>query len=115
MGACQDSVFKFWPSLLHVKMVLSTKFVLVFSLKAERQDAMEERSPLWDYLGDLRLWSNREDFNERMVWLECVGIPLTCWNRENITSIVEVWRVWRVFMRGEYNYDVLSHEDNALC
>ena len=40
---------------------------------------------------DIRLWSEGDRFDDRIVWIECYGIHPICWSEENVRRIGEKW------------------------
>ncbi|CAO2837837.1 unnamed protein product [Amaranthus hypochondriacus] len=65
--------------------------LIFFSSKMEVNDAMEEDSTLWDFFGDVRIWTEDETFANRVVWLDCFGVLPQCWTVENVKKIGEKW------------------------
>ena len=68
-----------------------TKLLIVFDSIDDSIDAVNEESPLWKVFDDVRLWSEGESFDDRLVWVECVGIHPICCSKENLTLIGEKW------------------------
>ena len=78
----------------HVKVsnILSlspTKILLVFENENDAEYAVNMESPLWNVFDDVRIWSEGESFDDRLVWIECVGIHPLCWSKENVKLIGE--------------------------
>lgn len=81
-----------------------TKLVLFFDTEMDMMNAMEKESPLWKIFADVRRWSECECYNDRLVWINCVGLHPKVWSFENIKTIGEKWgRVVQV-----------DHEDNGV-
>ena len=68
-----------------------TKLLIVFSCENDAKNAVNMDSPLWNVFDDIRLWSEGEFFDDRLVWINCVGIHPLCWSLENLKSIGELW------------------------
>ena len=68
-----------------------TKILLVFDCANEVEYAMREESDQWNIFDDIRIWSEGEMFDDRLVWLECYGIHPKCWSKKNIMCIGEKW------------------------
>ena len=68
-----------------------TKILLVFDCANEVKYAMREESTLWNTFDDMRMWSEGEIFDDRIVWLECYGIHPKYWSEKNIRCIGEKW------------------------
>ena len=43
------------------------------------------------FFDDVRLWSKGDNFDDRLVWLECYGIHLKCWTMDNVRKIGGKW------------------------
>ena len=68
-----------------------TKILIVFLCKENVNSAMSTNSPLWKLFDDVRPWSEGEQFDDRLVWIDCFGIHPVCWSLDNIRRIGEVW------------------------
>ena len=68
-----------------------TKLLIVFDSKNEANNAVSMDSPLWNVFDDIRIWSEGESFDDRLVWIECIGIHSLCWSNENLRLIGENW------------------------
>ena len=68
-----------------------TKLLIVFATTSDAKNAVTVDSPLWNVFDDVRLWSEGESFDDRLVWIDCVGIHPLCWNKENLRIIGEKW------------------------
>ena len=68
-----------------------TKMLIVFDSTNDAIAAVNEDSPLWNVFDDVRMWSEGESFDDRLVWVECVGIHPLCWSKENLRLIGEKW------------------------
>lgn len=66
-------------------------YSLTFGSIEVRNEAKRNCIPLWEYFSSLKDWSMYDDFNERLVWLECQGIPAHCWSLENLKRIGGIW------------------------
>ena len=63
----------------------------MFECKNDALNAVSEDSSLWNVFDDVRLWSEDEMFDNRLVWIECYGIHPKCWTIENVRKIGEKW------------------------
>ena len=54
-------------------------------------NAVSSSSELWSVFDDVRLWSEGEYFDDRLVWFECFGIHPSCWTMDNVRKIGENW------------------------
>ena len=68
-----------------------TKLLLVFGSKKDAYNAVNMDSPLWDIFDDVRLWAEGETYDDRLVWIDCIGIHPLCWSMENLKLIGEKW------------------------
>ena len=68
-----------------------TKVLLVFDTTNDAIVAMNKDSLLWNMFDDVRLWSEGEFFDDRLVWVECIGIHPLCWSNQNLKLIGEKW------------------------
>ena len=68
-----------------------TKILLVFECANDVEYAMRENSALWNIFDDIRIWSEGETFDDRLVWLDCYGIHPKFWSEQNIRSIGQKW------------------------
>ena len=68
-----------------------TKLLIVFATTNEANNAVSVESPLWNVFDDVRNWSEGEVFDDRLVWIECIGMHPVCWNKENLRTIGEKW------------------------
>ena len=68
-----------------------TKLLITFENENDANIAVKDDSPLWNEFDDVRLWSEGESFDDRLVWIECVGIHPLCWSKENLKLIGEKW------------------------
>ena len=46
---------------------------------------------LWNIFDNVRLWSEGEMFDDRLVWIKCYSIHPKCWSEENVRKIREKW------------------------
>ena len=65
--------------------------MIVFDNESDANSAVNMDSPLWNVFDDVRIWSEGESFDDRLVWIECIGIHPLCWSRENLKLIGEKW------------------------
>ena len=68
-----------------------TKLLIVFDCPLDVENALSVDSEMWHIFDDLRLWSDGEFVDDRLVWMECFGIHPKCWSVENIRKIGEKW------------------------
>ena len=68
-----------------------TKVLIVFNCEDDAQKAVNCDSPLWNIFDDIRMWSEGEFFDDRLVWIKCVGIHPLGWPMDNLKSIGELW------------------------
>ena len=68
-----------------------TKLLLVFACENDAKNAVDIDSPLWNVFDDVRMWSEGEFFDDRLVWIHCVGIHPLGWSMENLKKIGESW------------------------
>ena len=68
-----------------------TKILIVLDSVDNAVNAASSNSVLWSVFDDVRLWSEGENFDDRLVWLECFGIHPSCWTMDNVRKIGEKW------------------------
>ena len=68
-----------------------TKVLVVFESINDAIGAVNKDSMLWNVFDDVRLWSEGESFDDRLVWVECIGIHPLCWSKQNLKLIGEKW------------------------
>ena len=68
-----------------------TKILIVFDYKIEASIAVSEESTLWDEFDNIRMWSEGDVFDDRLVWIECHGLHPKCWSTDNARKIGEKW------------------------
>ena len=68
-----------------------TKLLLVFENENDAMNAVNTDCPLWNVFDDIRLWSEGEYFDDRLIWIECVGLHPLCWSKDNLKLIGEKW------------------------
>ena len=68
-----------------------TKLLIVFECKENVYEAVSIGSSLWNIFDDVRVWSEGEVFDDRLVWLECFGVHPRYWSEENMRKIGEKW------------------------
>ena len=79
---------------VEVSKILSlspTKLLIVFENEIDVECAVNVESPLWNIFDDVRIWSEGEYFDDRLVWIECVGIHPLLWSEENVKLIGQKW------------------------
>ena len=59
----------------------------MFESLKDSVDAGSGTCVLWNVFDDIRLWSEGEMFDDRLVWIECYGIHSKCWTKENVRKI----------------------------
>ena len=79
-------------SMLGMYSLSPTKILIVFPCKETATNAVSTDSPLWKLFDDIRIWSEGELFDDRLVWIECVDIYPVCWSMENMRRIGQKWR-----------------------
>ncbi|CAO2832810.1 unnamed protein product [Amaranthus hypochondriacus] len=67
------------------------KMLLFFENEMTLKSAIVESSPLRALFTDVRRWSEDERYDERLTWVECVGLHPKCWSFENFMKIGERW------------------------
>ena len=78
-------------SVVGMYSLYPTKILIVFPCKETAKNAVSVGSPLWKLFDDVRIWSEGELFDDRLVWIECVGIQPVCWSMDNVKRIGEKW------------------------
>ena len=68
-----------------------TKILIVFKTVDDVVYAASVNSAFWSVFDDFRLWSEGDNFDDRLVWLECYGIHPKCWTMDNVRKIGEHW------------------------
>ena len=68
-----------------------TKLLVVYDCIDDAKNAVSVDSALWDSFDNVRLWSEGEMFDDRLVWVECFGIHPKCWSEENMRLIGQKW------------------------
>ena len=68
-----------------------TKLLIVFACKKDTSNAVIMDSPLWNVFDDVRVWSEGESFDDRLVWVECACIHPICCSKDNLRMIGEKW------------------------
>ena len=68
-----------------------TKILITFSCEIDARNAVNMDSPLWDVFDDIRMWSEGEFFDDRLVWIDCIGLHPLCYSKENLKIIGELW------------------------
>ena len=69
--------------------LLPTKILIVFESMNDAMNAVSISSTLWNVFDDIRMWSEGEMFDDRIVCIECYGIHPKCWTKENVRRIGE--------------------------
>ncbi|CAO2836339.1 unnamed protein product [Amaranthus hypochondriacus] len=86
-----DVEVTFMASLSH------NRVILLFDDEREKRRALDQGSKLWQIFDTVRIWAMNENYDERMTWLECHGLPPFCWCPDNYKAIGEKWgRVIRI-------------------
>ena len=67
-----------------------TKLLIVFDCELDAKNALEIDSPLWNVFDNVRLWCEGEFFDDRLVWIDCIGIHPLCCSKKNLKSIGEL-------------------------
>ena len=68
------------------------KTLITFLSKVDMEETLKEGGNLLEeYFVEIRMWSAEEIHQTRRVWVECFGIPLQAWSKENLIRIVEQW------------------------
>ena len=68
-----------------------TRILIVFECMDEVVNAVSKESALWSIFDDIRPRSEGEQFDDRLVWLECYGLHPKCWSKENVKRIGQKW------------------------
>ena len=68
-----------------------TKILITFSCEIDARNAVNMDSPLWEVFDDITMWSEGEFFDDRLVWIDCIGIHPLCYSKENLKKIGELW------------------------
>ena len=68
-----------------------TKLLITFCCEIDARNAVNMDSPLWDVFDDIRMWSEGEFFDDRLVWIDCIGLHPLCYSKENLKIIGELW------------------------
>ena len=87
----QSEVPAMFDSVQGMYSLSPTKILIVFLCKENVNSAMSMNSPLWKLFDDVRPRSEGEQFDDRLVWIDCFGIHPVCWSLDNIRRIGEVW------------------------
>ena len=69
----------------------TTKILIVFGCEMDANNAVDMDSPLWNIFDDIRMWSEGEFFDDRLVWIDCIGMHPLCCSKENLKIIGELW------------------------
>ena len=87
----ENKLVAFSKNIKGIYSLSPTKVLIVFDCKNEASNAVSVESVLWDVFDDIRLWSEGEVFDDRLVCIECHGIHPKCWSAENVRKIGEKW------------------------
>ena len=68
-----------------------TKLLVVFACENDAIKAVNSNGSLWNSFDDIRPWSEGESFDDRLVWVDCVGIHPLCWSEQNLKLIGPKW------------------------
>ncbi|CAO2836284.1 unnamed protein product [Amaranthus hypochondriacus] len=63
------------------------KLVLFLEDELNMERVLEDSSPLRKFVVDVRKWSEDEQYRERLVWIECVGVHPNCSSFENFEKM----------------------------
>ena len=66
-----------------------TKILIVLDCLENAINVASSTSVIWSEFDDVRLWSEGEYFDDRLVWVEICGIHPACWTMENVRKIGE--------------------------
>ena len=66
-----------------------TKFLLILKSNEMVNEVLNENNPLWGIFNEIHPWYCGELLDDRLVWLECYGIPPLLWCKENLKTIGE--------------------------
>ncbi|CAO2814269.1 unnamed protein product [Amaranthus hypochondriacus] len=75
----------------YMSYLAPSKFMLFFDDETELVAALDENSQLRSMFTDVRRWTENENVNTRLAWLECSGINPKFWCLEYIQEIGEQW------------------------
>lgn len=82
------------------------KIIVFFDDENEVKKAIDESSPLRSLFSHVRVWTDDECYDDRLVWVECCGIHPKFWSLENFEKIGEQWgktlKVDQVFHEANY-------------
>ncbi|CAO2813958.1 unnamed protein product [Amaranthus hypochondriacus] len=78
-----------------------TKILLHFSNEEVIMSVLASDSPLRKISPKVRRWSDGESVNERLTWIECVGLNPICWCEETFRAIGDKWGK-TIFVDKEY-------------
>ena len=67
-----------------------TKLLITFCCEIDAKNAVNMDSPLWNVFDDIRMWLEGEFFDDRLVWIDCIGIHPLCISKENLKIIGEL-------------------------
>ncbi|CAO2830673.1 unnamed protein product [Amaranthus hypochondriacus] len=70
---------------------LSATKVVIFLEDEDTVAQAMEKSTLKQYFTELRRWSKEDGRVNRLLWLECRGVPPMCCSEDNFQKIGEVW------------------------
>ena len=56
-----------------------------------QKNAVIMDSLLWNIFDDIRMWSEGEFLDDRLVWIDCIGLHPLCYSTENLRKIGELW------------------------
>ena len=68
-----------------------TKLLLVFECQLDAMNAVNIGSPLWNVFDNIELWSEGNLFDDRLVWINCIGVHPLCCTNETLKTIGELW------------------------
>ena len=68
-----------------------TKLLLAFDCQLDAMNAVDIESPLWNVFDNLTLWSEGVLFDDRLLWIDCIGVHPLCCSKETLKTIGELW------------------------
>ena len=68
-----------------------TKLLITFGCEIDAKNAVSMDSLLWNMFDDIRMWSEGEFVDDRLVWIDCIGLHPLCYSMENLRKIGELW------------------------
>lgn len=87
----------------------TTKILMSFESVEESEMAIKEDSVLWQFFDDIRMWSDGESFDDRLIWLDCFGIHPKVWSLDTIRNIGERWGPVITIDQNHHNISSVTH------